>query len=306
MKILVTGAHGLLGRCLLLQRQADLELVGCGRSAEPVAGRPCHAVDLGDPRAVATLVRQVRPDWVIHTAALTSVDQCETEPELARHLNVDLVANVAQACRAAGSGLVHLSTDYVFDGAAGPYAEGDPPRPLSSYGRLKLASETVALEAGVPALVIRTLWLYGHVTGARRNLVTWPLEALSRGERLRIVDDQWGNPTCARDLAGLLLDLCRQGTTGLFHVGGATFLTRYELVLELADRFGLERALVEPMSTAAAAQAAPRPLRSGLRSEAVTTALGRRPLSLAEGLQRLRQEEDFRRDFPDLAKPPPR
>jgi len=298
----VTGAHGLLGRCLL-QADAGVELIGCGRGDEPVAGRPYHAVDLGVAGAATALLRQVRPDWVIHTAALTDVDRCETDPELGRRVNVDLVTGLARACEAADCGLAQLSTDYVFDGANGPYGEDDEPAPLSQYGRQKLASEAAVLEADTAGLVVRTLWLYGHVAGARRNLVTWPIEALARGERLRIVDDQWANPTWVRDLAGMLLELCQRGATGLFHVGGASFMTRYEMVLELAALFGLDGSLVEPMATAEARQAAPRPLRSGLRYERVAQTLGRAPLSLAEGVERLRAEAEFQRDFAALIGP---
>ena len=296
----MTGAHGLLGRCLL-QADTDAELLGCGRGSEPAEGRPYRAVDLADPAAAAALVGEVRPDWVIHTAALTNVDLCETDPELGRQVNVDLVANLARACEATGCGLAQLSTDYVFDGTSGPYGESDEPAPLSQYGRQKLESEGIVLGADTAGLVVRTLWLYGHVGGGRRNLVTWPIETLARGERLRIVDDQWGNPTYVRDLAAMLLVLCERGATGLYHVGGASFMTRYELVLELAGIFGMDASLVESMTTVEARQDAPRPRRSGLRYDAVAEVLDRTPATLAEGIERLRTEPEFQRDFPALA-----
>lgn len=299
MKILVTGAHGLLGRCLL-QSETDAELLGCGRGADAVEGRPYRAVDLADPTATAALVGDLQPDWVIHTAALTGVDLCETDPALGRQVNVDLVANLVRACEAAGCGLAQLSTDYVFDGTSGPYGETDEPAPLNEYGRQKLESEGLVLGAATAGLVVRTLWLYGHVGGTRRNLVTWPIETLARGERLRIVDDQWGNPTWARDLASMLLELCQRRVTGLYHVGGASFMTRYEMVLELARLFGLDASLVEPVATTEGRQDAPRPLRSGLRYDTVAQLLGRAPATLAEGVERLRSEAGFQWDFPAL------
>jgi dTDP-4-dehydrorhamnose reductase len=277
-----------------------VDLVACGRGAEPVGDGPYHSVDLTNPDAIGDLVRDVGPDWVIHTAALTNVDQNETEPDLARQVNVEPVQSLVRACQGADAGLAFLSTDYVFDGRAGPYGEDDPPNPLSHYGKLKLEGERLVLEGGIPGLVVRTLWLYGHVSGTRRNLVTWPLESLARGEKLRLVDDQWGNPTYAPDLAAALIDLCARRATGLYHFGGTTFLTRYELVLELAHHFGLDASGVESMSTAQADQAAPRPLRSGLRCAAVAEELGREPLSLSQGVERLRQQPDFGRDFPEL------
>ena len=153
------------------------------------------------------------------------------------------------AAAAAGSGVVQVSTDYVFDGAAGPYSEEDATNPLSHYGRMKLESESVVLEGDGPGLVVRTLWLFGHRPGARPNLVTWPLAALARGETVRVADDQWGNPTPAADLARALVELCRRGAAGLFHAGGASFMTRAELVGRVAALFqvdggGLEDLLV--------------------------------------------------------------
>ncbi|HJP33200.1 MAG: dTDP-4-dehydrorhamnose reductase [Candidatus Latescibacteria bacterium] len=306
MKLLVTGAHGLLGRALLqADWGADVKRVGCGRHADPVGDVSCHAVDLTDADAVVELWRQLRPDRVIHTAALTDVDLCETEPELARRVNRDVVAHVVAASAEVGAGVAHLSTDYVFDGQGGPYSEQDSPRPLSVYGRMKLESEALVLDAGVEGLVVRTLWLYGHLRSVRPNLVTWPLEALARGESMRIVADQWGNPTYVHDLARALVELSRRGVAGLFHMGGSTFLTREELVRHVAGHFHLDTSHVEVITTARAGQAAPRPLRSGLRTDAIEAELGWTPASLSEGLERMAADTVFRQDFAHLVDPEP-
>lgn len=299
MRVLVTGAHGLLGRSLL-EPDFDAEMIGCGRGVTPVGKGAYHPVELTDPQAVFALLERVRPDWIIHTAALTDVDRCETARPLARQINLEIVRHLASACRQLGAGLVQLSTDYVFDGRSGPYSEQDPTNPLSYYGALKLQSEGVVLQEGLRGLVLRTLWLYGYLPGTRRNLVTWPLEVLARGDQLKMVDDQWGNPTYVHDLAQALVELCRRQVQGLFHLGGATYLTRYQLTQELARFFGLDPGLVQPISTAAAGQQAPRPLRSGLRTQVIESLLGRASLSLSQGLERLAGQESFRRDFPNL------
>ena len=299
MKLLVTGAHGLLGRSLL-EPDFDAEMIGCGRGETPVGKGAYHPVELTDPQAVLALLEKVRPDWVIHTAALTDVDRCETDRPLALQINLDIVRHLASACRQLNLGLVQLSTDYVFDGHNGPYSEQDPTNPLSYYGAIKLQSEGVVLQEGLKGLVLRTLWLYGYLPETRRNLVTWPLEALARGDQLKMVDDQWGNPTHVHDLAQVLVELCRRQVQGLFHLGGATYLTRYQLTQELARFFGLNPGLVHPISTADAAQKAPRPLRSGLRTQALESLLDHTPLSLSQGLERLAGQENFRRDFPNL------
>lgn len=300
MRVFVTGARGLLGRSLLAATDVGpVEFVGGAREAGQIGASRIVALDLEQPETLAAAVAEVRPDAVIHTAALTNVDRCETEPDFARRVNGEAVERLAEACEQSNAALIHLSTDYVFDGLAGPYVETDSTHPLSQYGRVKLDSEApvLALERG---MVVRTLWLYGHIDGARRNLVTWPIESLARGESLRIVDDQWGNPTSVTDLAAALLELLRAGAHGLFHFGGSAFMTRLELVQRIAAYFGLDASHVEAMTTTAAGQAATRPLRSGLRSERFSQTIGREPLSLEEGLERLVREPAFRQEFGSL------
>ena len=299
MRILVTGATGFLGRTLL-SLAGEAEWMGCGR--QPAAeGIPYRQVDLDNRKAVAALVAELAPDWVINAAAMTDVDGCEKDVRAARQANVDIPENLAVACDAIGAGLVHVSTDYVFDGKCGPYGEGDAANPLSCYGQLKLESEGI-LQKMERALVVRTLWLYGYVPQVGSNFLTWVLNSLSNGQPLRVFADQWGNPTYIRDLARALVALCSQEARGLFHVGGATFMTRWEMAREIAHFFGIDGALIEPVPTCAVALPAKRPLRSGLRTDALEAALGRRPMSFVEGLQCLAADPLFRRDFPQFAR----
>ena len=298
MRVLVTGAHGLLGRSLV-QEGAGFELISCGRREEPV-GPAYHRIDLADGAAVENLIAATAPDWVIHTAAWTDVDGCEADPDRARRVNLELVRILGAACSTTGTRLVQLSTDYVFDGRGGPYSEADEPNPLSHYGRIKLESERVVLGGGSPGLVVRTLWLYGHAPGVRRNLVTWPLHALARGAALRIADDQWGNPTSATDLARAILDLCKRDCRGLYHVGGADFMTRLELVEELASTFGFDTGSIVPAPTAEIGQLAERPLRSGLKTGKTEAELGRPMLGLGAGVDEMRAESCFRAEFEDI------
>lgn len=299
MRILVTGATGLLGRTLL-SLAGEAEWMGCGRQPA-VEGISYRQVDLADRKAATALIAELAPDWVINAAAMTDVDGCEKDPPAARRANVDIPDNLAEACNSAGAGLAHISTDYVFDGQHGPYSEGAAANPLSCYGQLKLESEGI-LKKMERVLVVRTLWLYGYVPQAGSNFLTWVLRGLSGGQSLRVFADQWGNPTYVRDLACALVALCGQEARGLFHLGGATFMTRWEQARALAGFFGMDSALIEPVPTRAAGLPAPRPLRSGLRTDALEAALGRRPLSFAEGLQALAADPHFRRDFPQFAR----
>ena len=300
MRILVTGANGFLGRSMLAQEGA-VEWVGCGRGAATGGGAPYRQLELTDRDALAALVAEVAPDWVVNAAAMTNVDQCEEDADMARRANVEIVEHLAVVCDDAGVGLVQISTDYVFDGAAGPYAEGDATNPLSSYGQLKLESESLLVGLD-RALVVRTLWLYGYVPGTGANFTTWSLETLSAGAPLRVFADQWGNPTYVPDLARTLVELCRAEASGLFHMGGATFMTRHDLALALADFFGLDSALVLPVPTGEAGLKAERPLRSGLTTDTVEAILGRRPLGFSEGLERMAGDPDFRRGYPQFAR----
>ena len=305
MKILVTGAHGLLGRSILRPHATTashgVEFVGSGRRSSGVwEGVEYHRVDLSDAVAMRRLLDTIEPRWVIHTVAMTDVDGCESDRAGARQANLQTVETLVDACRQVGGtdscGLVQLSTDYVFDGQDGPYYEDAEPRPLSHYGELKLHSERLVLDADIRGAVVRTLWLYGYRRGARPNLVTWPLTALGHGETLRIVDDQWGNPTFVDDVVSALIAICRRDATGIFHAAGTDLMTRHELVLQLADRFSLDRRSIEAVSTRQLSQKATRPLRSGLQSMRLG-ALGETPRGLREGLDRMVSEDEFRLDF---------
>ncbi len=299
MRILVTGATGFLGRTLL-SLAGEAEWIGCGRRPA-AAGIAYRQVDLTDCQAVAALVAELAPDWVINAAAMTDVDGCEKNAPAARQANVDIPEHLAAACDAIGAGLAHISTDYVFDGQRGPYGEADGANPLSCYGQLKLESEGV-LQKMERGLVVRTLWLYGYVPQVGANFLTWVLNGLASGQSLRVFADQWGNPTYICDLARALVALCGQEARGLFHVGGATFMTRWEMAREIAWFFGLDDGSIEPVPTGAAELPAARPLRSGLRTDALEAALGYRPMSFAAGLRHLAADPLFRRDFPQFAR----
>ncbi len=286
--ILVVGATGFLGRVLCDVPTRDFRRIPAVRTLRaPFARPPLQQMDITDSGQVNRVVEQVRPKWVINTAAETGVDACEAQPERARRVHVDGVRNLVRACERTGSGLVTLSTNYVFDGTKGPYGEEDAPNPLNVYGQTKLEGEACTLEARCPGIVVRTAVLYGYRPGCRPNFVTWAAGALARREEIRVVTDEWANPTCVDELAVFLLDLCRKDFRGLIHFGGVECLTRYEMVQQICACFGLDVHLAVPVASAELGQMARRPLRAGLKMDRAWEVFDGRVGSFGENLRRL-------------------
>ncbi|MCY3871343.1 MAG: SDR family oxidoreductase [Gemmatimonadetes bacterium] len=265
-RLLIIGASGFLGQALCDASCDDWERAPASRS-----GQKGHlVVDLTRPDLVHEVVAQVRPQWVINSAAMTSVDVCERNPALARAIHVDGTRNLVQACERVGCGLVNLSTNYVFDGEKGPYGEGDEAHPVNAYGQTKLESEVILLNALCPGIVVRTAVLYGFRPSCRSNFVTWAISSLARREAIRVVIDEWANPTFVDELAAFILKLCRTDFRGVVHFGGVDFLTRFEMVERICAVMGLDLSLVSSITSAEFGQLAQRPLRAGL-----TTTLAR-------------------------------
>ena len=267
--VLVTGARGLLGRALApLLEGGEVRLTDLAE------------LDVTDAVPVAAIVRALRPRTIFHLAAWTDVDGAESHPDAVRRLNVDAAAHVARAAAASGAILVHMSTDFIFDGAkAGPYVEDDPPSPLGVYAASKAESEAVVREL-LPErhLIVRTAWLYG--TG-RRNFVDVILGAARQAlaaapdapKPLRVVADQVGNPTWSRDLARVIVALVAAGARGTYHACGSGAASRYELACEALAAAGL-RVPVEPITSDNLPTPARRPHRAVLSTAKLERTLG--------------------------------
>lgn len=265
MKVLVTGSAGQLGtEVVVAARDRGHEVVGVDRAA----------ADLTDPQAVRDLVVALRPDAVVHTAAFTRVDECEDRRDLAFAVNADAVRHVAEAASLVGAHLVHVSTDYVFDGTrSGPYTEVDEPSPLSVYGASKLAGEQAA---GPTATIARTSWLAGrHGT----NVVRTVLRLAAEQPTLRFVTDQVGRPTFVADLAPRLVLLAEARVPGIVHTTNARAVSWWEFAREVMESAGLDPDRVEPVTTAELdpAPRAPRPANSEL-DDPVWRSLGLGPV----------------------------
>ncbi|MBT3604821.1 MAG: SDR family oxidoreductase [Candidatus Latescibacteria bacterium] len=258
-KLLIVGATGFLGRTLCELAPNEWLRVAASRM-----GDGHRHIDLMDASSVTSAVMDERPRWVINTAAMTSVDGCERDPARAQAIHVDGTRHLVRACEMAGCGLITLSTNYVFDGEMGVYKETDEAHPPNVYGQSKLDGEAVVAQANCQGIVIRTAVLYGHRVGCRPNFVTWAMGALERGEPIRVVTDEWTNPTYVDDLALFILEMCDSDYRGLLHFGGRDFLTRFEMVERICAIMGYDPQLVTPTTSDAFGQPAKRPLRAGL------------------------------------------
>jgi dTDP-4-dehydrorhamnose reductase len=280
-RVLVVGGRGNLGRQLL----EDLpRAIGTSRSGED----QLEALDITSPDQVQDVLARVKPDCVVNTAAMTSVDGCERDPDAARSIHVGGTANLVRACETVGAGLIQLSTNYVFDGEDGPYDEDDSPNPLSVYGSTKLESERLVLDAGCPGIVVRTAVFYGSESD-RPNFLTWALRELANGNDIRIVTDESANPTYVPELSLSIVDLASANhqVEGVYHVAGCDFMTRFEMIIALCEQFDLSPDLVIPVVSEDLAQDAARPPRAGLKIDKIQTAIGRSYKSFQENLSLL-------------------
>jgi len=237
-----------------------MDLLSTDQEPEKTGIVPC---DITKWDQVKTTVGSYRPRFIVNAAAFTDVDGNEREPEKARRVNTEGVEHLVSAGEEVGARVVQLSTDYVFDGTAGPYLEYDETAPLNVYGRTKLDAERLVLESG-HHLVIRANVLYGPDNESPASFVRWVANSLKAGKAIRVVDDQINNPTLTTHLAEAIRKAIDGEAMGLYHYGGLEFASRYEFALKIARHFNLPDGGITPISTAELGQQAPRPLKSGL------------------------------------------
>lgn len=291
--VIITGCNGLLGTKLASLVPDGREIIGIDIHGEPAAPNGLFAYescDINDQGRIADIFDRFRPDAVMHTAAFTHVDGCETERQRAWDVNVKGTEHIAESAKVHSARLIHLSTDYVFDGRNGPYREEDTSNPISHYGYTKLASEQAVNRIMDNAVIARTMVLYGIEPHIRKNFLTWLLGKLTAGEPVTIVTDQYGNPTLADDLAGVLWALLDSGVRGIYHTAGRDWLNRFEFARAAAKCFGMDPGLIQPTTTERFNPPAPRPLKSGLICEKLKRDLGISMCSVSEGLETVKRQ----------------
>lgn len=266
-KILIIGGSGLVGSTLAEYAMQKYRLHLTTNEHNPsIVNVPTTKVDLlKNSKIVMDLIRDFKPENVIHTAAFSSVDFCETHPELATTLHVDITNDIAKVCSSIGSRLTYFSTDAVFDGKLNrKYKEEDAPNPISHYGKTKLQAEKIILENSDKNIILRTTVIYGK--HSRSRFTNWVLDLLKRHEIVEAYTDQHNTPTLVNDLAEIILRVIELEKGGLYHATGRTCLSRYEFALLLADKFGMDNQLIKAVTSSQKKQDAPRPVNGCLDS----------------------------------------
>jgi dTDP-4-dehydrorhamnose reductase len=297
MRVLVTGSNGLLGQKLVsaMRSDKDVKLIATSRGEDrtPDPGDYLYmSLDCTDATAVNRCFDEVHPDVVIHTAAMTNVDACELDPVNCKLQNVAATKNLVDASVVCGAHFIHLSTDFIFDGEAGPYSEDDDPKPLSIYGQSKLDAEHIVMNAGLAKWAIaRTIIVYGVAPGlSRSNVVLWAKSALEKGQPIKVVHDQWRMPTLAEDLADGCIRIAKRGVTGIFNLCGPDGMSILELVQRVGTYFKLDTSVITAIDSTSLNQPAKRPPKTGFVLDKSRRVLGYAPRGFEAGLQLLEQQ----------------
>lgn len=296
IKIVVIGSNGLLGQTLVnkLIHNTDYSLyamaAGENRNSA-VSALNYFEIDLIDFKSIKIQLNLLEPDFVINALAMTNVDACETEQDLCDKINVTFVEQLADICHELEAHLIHISTDFIFDGNMGLYAETDTPNPVNYYGLSKLKSEKAVQEILKNFTILRTILVYGKVANMKRsNIVLWVKDSLEKGETSKLVNDQFRMPTYVGSLADACVLAIEKRAKGVFHISGSEQLSIFDLAIQIADFYKLPKSLIQPIASANLNQEAKRPPKTGFVLEKAIKKLGFRPLSFLEGLTMFQSE----------------
>jgi len=295
-RILITGSNGMLGQRAVqfYSSKENIELLATSVEEKSVVDSVEYiSSDIKNRDSIKKVIHDYCPDFIVHTAAFTNVDLSEKLREDAWKINVKGVEYIAEAARAIDAHIIHISTDYIFDGKNGPYDENATPDPIGYYGRTKLASENTLKISGTFFTILRTNVLYGIALNSRPDFVRWVINSLRNNEIIRIVKDQINNPTFIDDLVQGINKIIEFRKTGVYNIGGIEFLSRFDFTMRIAEHFNLNKNLISPIITEELKQPARRPLKSGLLILKAETELGYKPHTITESLAAMKKELDL-------------
>ncbi len=292
LKVLLTGGASKTAEAIVkyysTESNYDLFILSADADKIKFDSEKKFSIDYANKKDLKKIVYGIEPDVIVNCAALTNVDECETKKSTAWNLNAELVETIAKMCRVMESRLITFSTDYIFDGHKGPYSETSMPNPLSNYGKTKLAGENLAISLLDELTIIRTNVVYGSSSYGKNDFIRWIIEKLENGERLKIIEGQWCNPTYVRDLARSVSKAIINKSNGIFNVAGRDYLNRYEIAVKIANYLGFDEDLIEPISAGSLKQLARRPVRGGLLTGKAENEFGIVFTGLEEGLAKLK------------------
>ena len=293
MNLLITGASGLFGSKLAELAAARDYMFYSGYSRDPVASGVPIQFDVSDKNRVEEVFKKVNPEVVVHAAALTDVDKCELNRDLAWKINVEGTRNIAEAVKSSRAFLIYISTDYVFNGETGLYAEDDRTDPINHYGFTKLKAEELVKDLVDKYCIARTSVVYGSTPAAGKiNFALWVINQLKKNEQVKAITDQWNSPTLNTNLAEMILEIIERKLTGTFHLSGATRTNRYDFAKLLSQTFNLDANLITPCSSADFSWAAKRPRDSSLKTAKAQQALNNTPFQINQAVERMKKELD--------------
>jgi len=257
---------------------------------EAIKGTPVK-LDICNKNMVEKAFERIRPEAVVHAAAMTNVDKCEEDQEAAHRVNIEGTKNILEATERYNAFLIYVSTDYVFSGEEGMYKEMDIPNPINYYGLTKLEGEKLVASSSIEWCIARPSVIYGSTPAAGKvNFALWVLNKLKENESMKIITDQWVSPTLNTNLAEMILEIIERKLTGIYHLSGATPINRYDFSTLLADTFGLEKSLISPAKSNEMKWFAKRPANTSLNVEKALINLHCKPLKIKEALIKLNEE----------------
>jgi dTDP-4-dehydrorhamnose reductase len=297
MKILVTGANGLLGQHLIRQLVDEgkfaIHATGMGKSRLPYGASndvTYYDLDITNFKKSQALVEKISPHIIVHTAAVAQPNECVADKTKCWKTNVGGTRALLKGAQKAKSYFIYISTDFVFNGLEGPYDEHASPDPVNDYGESKLLAEEMVEMSGLYWAIVRTVLVYGNkVPGGKLNFVTWVKEKLENGEKIKVVNDQFRTPTYVEDLAkGIILVLMKHAK-GIYHISGKDMCTPYSLAFMIAEMLGKNTSLIEPVTAETFPEPAKRPPKTGFIITKAVKELGYVPVKLEEGIKKVVQ-----------------
>ncbi|HEX6430906.1 MAG TPA: SDR family oxidoreductase [Niastella sp.] len=291
MKVLITGANGLLGQHLikvLLHKNYQVIATSRGESRlpfQPSDNYTYHEMDVANALETFSVMSLEKPDVVVHAAAMTQVDDCELRPQQCERINVQGTSQVLTDAETFSSHFIFISTDFVFDGEKGNYSEEEDTKPISLYGFSKLQAESMVQTSTIPFAIVRTCLVYGNLLkGTRSNIVSWVKESLEQGKTIQVVSDQLRTPTYVEDLVKGIALIIEKKATGIYHIAGKDWLTPYDMALKTAHKYKLDATKIIKVDASTFKQPGRRPLKTGFVIEKARNELGYEPISFDEGL----------------------